>query len=176
MAIVFEANYSKKIGLPNYSSHQYNLTIRVEFADINEVPQESERLYELLQSCVDREIQKTGFLPDLPNNGNGNGHHPVNQNGSNGHNGNGNGDYWKCSPKQKELVLKIVEENQIDKNEVELLAQDRFNASVKNLNTMQMSGIISELLEKYPGEKPANNGNRRYGANGNRQAAGRGAR
>jgi hypothetical protein len=34
MAIVFEANYSKKLGLPGYSSHQYNVTVRVELADM----------------------------------------------------------------------------------------------------------------------------------------------
>lgn len=28
MAIVLEANYAKKLGLPNYSSHQYSVTNR----------------------------------------------------------------------------------------------------------------------------------------------------
>ena len=32
MAIVLEANYAKKLGLPNYSSHQYCVTIRTEQA------------------------------------------------------------------------------------------------------------------------------------------------
>ena len=60
MAIILEANYSKKLGLPGYSSHQYAVTVRTELADINQVDQESQRLYELLQSSVDREIQQTG--------------------------------------------------------------------------------------------------------------------
>ena len=30
MAIVLEANYAKKLGLPNFSSHQYSVTIRTE--------------------------------------------------------------------------------------------------------------------------------------------------
>ena len=64
MAIHFEANYSKKLGLPNYSSHQYSVTIKTEVSDPNQVAAESTRLYDLLQSCVDREIQKTGFLPE----------------------------------------------------------------------------------------------------------------
>jgi len=155
MAIVFEANYSKKLGLPGFSSHQYNVTVRVEMADINQVQQESERLYRLLQTCVDREIQQTGFLPVIQSNGSSaNGHH---------NNVSKNNDFWMCSLKQKELILKIVEENHLDKNEVEILAQERFSASVKHLNTMQMSGLIQELLEKYPGEKPVNN--RRYSNN-----------
>ena len=33
MALILEANYSKKIGLPGYSSHQFSLTLKVEIAD-----------------------------------------------------------------------------------------------------------------------------------------------
>ncbi len=69
MAIQLEANYSKKLGLPGYSSHQYSVTIRIELGDIKQVEAESARLYTLLQGCVDRDIQQTGFLP-----ANGNGH------------------------------------------------------------------------------------------------------
>ncbi|MBC2594709.1 hypothetical protein H5P28_11500 [Ruficoccus amylovorans] len=63
MAIVLEANYCKKLGLPGYSSHQYGVTIRAELGDINQVPEESERVYRLLQTSVDRELQQTGWLP-----------------------------------------------------------------------------------------------------------------
>lgn len=31
--ITLEANYSKKIGLPGYSSHQFSITLRTEIAD-----------------------------------------------------------------------------------------------------------------------------------------------
>ena len=34
MAIVIEANYTKKLGLPGYSSHQYSVTLRTELADL----------------------------------------------------------------------------------------------------------------------------------------------
>ena len=187
MAIVFEANYSKKLGLPGYSSHQYNVTVRVEMADINQVPQESERLYGLLQSCVDREIQQTGFLPSNgynAHNGNGSsnptGNHFVKANSqgqsqglSNGINGTNGIDVWKCTPKQRELILKVVDENQIDKKEIEALAKERFNTPVKCLNTLQASGLIQELLQKYPGKDQAN-GNRLSA--GNRQGMGRGTR
>ncbi len=37
MAIVIEANYSKKLGLPAYSSHSYSVTIRSEVADLSQV-------------------------------------------------------------------------------------------------------------------------------------------
>jgi hypothetical protein len=188
MAIVFEANYSKKLGLPGYSSHQYNVTVRVEMADITQVPQESERLYGLLQSCVDREIQQTGFLPVNGLNGN-NGHNgngssiptgnrfvkanTQGQSQSNGINGTNGMDLWKCTPKQRELILKVVDENQIDKKEIEALAKERFNTPVKCLNTLQASGLIQELLQKYPGKDQAS-GNRLHA--GNRLSMGRSIR
>jgi hypothetical protein len=34
MVITLEANYAKKLGLPNFSSHQYSVTIRTELTDI----------------------------------------------------------------------------------------------------------------------------------------------
>lgn len=141
--ITLECNYSKKIGLPGYSSHQFSVTLRSEIADLSKVEAESARLYRLLQDGVDHSIQEIGYLPGQ--NGNGNGH-----NGSGHHNANERTDEWKCSPKQKELILKIVDENHLDKNEVEQLAKERFNVPVKTLNKLQMSGLIKELLEKYP--------------------------
>jgi len=150
MAIHIEASYTKKLGLPQYSSHQYSITLRSELTDLQQVPQESAKLHALMQSCVDREIQQTGFLPadstTVPirqGNGNGNGHH------------NGN-DTWECSPKQRDLILKIVDEHKLDKKEVEQLAQDRFSKSVRQLNRLEASGIIEELLEKT-GQKNGHN-------------------
>jgi len=146
--ITLEANYSKKIGLPGYSSHQFSVTLRTEIADIYQVQSESARLYRLLQDAVDGNIQQVGFLP---------GETKTNGNGS--HNGNGNGhnrsthpveEPWKCSPKQKELILKITDDNKLDKNSVEQLAQDRFGKGVRQLNKLEASGLIEELIEKYP--------------------------
>ena len=87
MAITLEANYAKKLGLPNFSSHQYCVTIRTELTDLSQVEAESARLYALLQSAVDREIQEVGFMPDASRYGMNNGA----ANGGNGHPSNGNG-------------------------------------------------------------------------------------
>jgi hypothetical protein len=168
MAIQLEANYSKKLGLPGYSSHQFSVTIRVELADIKQVEAESTRLYALLQGCVDRDIQETGFLPAHgSSNGNGGQH-----NGSNAHPGNGNGnartngqtEAWSCSDKQKGLILKIVDDNHLDKKDIESLAQERFSKGVRQLNKMEASGLIEELLEAHGGT---------HGGNGNRSNGGR---
>jgi hypothetical protein len=160
MAIVLEANYAKKLGLPNFSSHQYCVTIRTELTDLSQVEAESARLYALLQAAVDREIQEVGFMPDASrygmNNGNnestnGNGNHaPLN--GSNGHQTRRApapaGDGWNCTEGQKGFVLRIINESKLDKNEVEAMAQQLFGIGVKELDKLQASQLIEELLEK----------------------------
>jgi hypothetical protein len=172
MAIQIEANYSKKLGLPGYSSHQYSITLRMELADVSQVSEQSEKIHTLLQSSVDREIQKQGYLPTpqpappepkLLSNGNGNGHQNHKTNGSNGHyqNGyrnhqhryqpnrtNGRVEQWKCSPKQQELILKITNEQHLDKNHVEDMAQQMFGKGVIYLNKLEASGLIDELVAR----------------------------
>jgi len=136
--IVLECNYSKKIGLPNYSSHQFSVSLKTELADITQVEQESARLYEVLQQSVDQNIQQVGYLPAT----NGNGHtKPVD-------------DKWACSDKQRDLILKVITEAKLEKNQVEQLAQDRFGAGVKQLNKLQASGLIEELLAQTGQSKP----------------------
>ena len=143
--ITLEANYSKKIGLPNYSSHQFSISLRTELADVSQVEQESSRLYALLQQGVDSSIQQIGYLPNGNGNGrSGNGHQtPQSEN-----------DKWNCSDKQKDLILKIVDEHRLEKNHVENLAQDRFGKGVKTLNKLEASGLIDELLEQTGQKKP----------------------
>ena len=103
--ITLEANYSKKIGLPQYSSHQFSITLKTEIADPAQVAAESSRLYTALQSAVDQSLQQVGWLPDgAPANGNGHSR-PVNGNG----NANGHAERWNCSDKQRDLILKIVD-------------------------------------------------------------------
>jgi hypothetical protein len=86
------------------------------------------------------------------------------------------GPAWKCSDKQKELILKLVDEHQLDKNEVDHLARQRFGKGVKQLSKLEASGLIDELLETYGGGSNGNTNRRngsayRGGANGRREAA-----
>ncbi len=167
MAIKLTGNYAKRLGLPGYSSHQFSVSVETELTDLTQVQDEAARIYRLLQDAVDREIQETGFVPDveyglrnnvnLPasngeTNGNGNGHHRLNGgNGNDNSNGNGhsNGHHvrWSCSDKQKELILKLVTENELDRDTVEEISLDRFSVGVKQLNKLQASGLIAELIE-----------------------------
>lgn len=147
--ITLEANYSKKIGLPGYSSHQFSITLKSELTDVSQVEQESSRLYDVLQNSVDSNIQQVGFLPGdtkpkVNGNGNGNGH-PKSED-----------DKWACSDKQRDLICKITDENKLDKANVEKLAQDRFGKGVKQLNKLEASGLIEELLEQTGQSKPRN--------------------
>ena len=138
--ITLECNYQKKLGLPGYSSHQFSITLRTEIADLNQVQAESARLYKLLQEGVDTSIKDTGYLPTN-----------ASSNGQRGSNGNGQPQAenaaWNCSGKQRDLILKIVEEHKLEKAKVEGLAQDRFGKTVKALNKLEASGLIEELLE-----------------------------
>jgi hypothetical protein len=180
MAIKLIGNYAKRLGLPGYSSHQYSVSIETELTDSGDIQGEAARIYALLQDAVDREIQETGFVPGdeygLRDNGsshastNGNGNHKGQHrlNGGNGHNGNGNGsnghsDRWSCSDKQKEFILKVVAENDLDQNTVDEIARDRFGLWTWQLNKLQASGLIGELLESV-----GKNGKSRNGKGGRR--------
>ena len=159
MAVILEAAYSKKLGLPNYSSHSYVVSIRTELSDLTQVEAESARLYDLLQQSVDNEIQQVGFLPDATRYGMNSADAPPQPTSQPPINGNGHctnqlihqqsGDCWICSDKQKELILKLVEQHKLDKQEVEALAREMFGLPVKTLNRLQASGLIEELLERH---------------------------
>jgi hypothetical protein len=164
MAVVIEANYSKKVGLPSYSSHQYMVTVRTEVADLSQVQTESARLYSLLQTSVDRELQNPGFVP-ANGNGNGNGHtngngrnhapHPSNSRHIRPANGNvATHDHWSCSPKQKDYILDLIQQHGLEKNNIEALAQDRFGKSVRQLNKLEASGLIEEIKEQVAKGQP----------------------
>ena len=140
--ITLEANYSKKLGLPGYSSHQFSVSLKTELADVTQVQAESTRLYALLQQSVDSHIQQIGYLPGTNVNGNG---QPK-----------PDSDKWVCSDKQKELILKITVEHKLEKIKVDQLAQDRFGKGVKSLNKLEASGLIEELLVQTGQSQPRN--------------------
>ena len=183
MAIKLTGNYAKRLGLPGYSSHQFSVSVETELTDLSQVEGEVARTYRLLQDAVDREIQETGFVPDeeygLRNNphlpaingkANGNGHPRLNGGNGNG-NSNGHPVRWSCSDKQKELILKLVTENELDRDTVEEISLDRFGVGVKQLNKLQASGLINELLElcgKSDSRHPHGNGNGNGNGNGRR--------
>ncbi|MCZ7637672.1 MAG: hypothetical protein M5U12_17530 [Verrucomicrobia bacterium] len=68
---------------------------------------------------------------------------------------------WKCSDKQRDLILRLVEEHNLDKGEVEGLSRERFGKGVKLLSKLEASGLIDELIERHGGNGGRPNGSRR---------------
>ena len=172
MAIKLIANYSKRLGLPGFSSHQFAVSVETEITNTGELPGECGRLYTLLQTNVDGQIVRTGFVPSSTY---GADESPVTSPQSNNNNTNGNGtpaeEPWKCSDKQRGLILKLVDEHDLDKNEVEALAVERFGHGVRSLNKVEASGLIDELLDRHAPDN-RNGRQRAHAGNGN----GRGGR
>jgi hypothetical protein len=100
------------------------------------------------RSAVDQEIQQVGFMPDATvygmnrsenENGNGNGHHAGSNgtsgtNCTNGTNGTpprgyrstrpvGNGDAWNCTEGQQGFIIRLVNESNLKKEDVEAMAR-----------------------------------------------------
>ena len=160
MAITLEANYSKKIGLPGYSSHQYLLTLRTELSDFSQVSAESQRLHALLQASVDREIQQPGWLPSGVARRTATTASPTRVTATATVTARRatatamvTAKQWNCTPKQQQLIIKIVDENRLDKQDTEWLAMDRFGKGVKQLNKLEASGFIEELFERHPRQR-----------------------
>ncbi|MDZ4405935.1 hypothetical protein [Prosthecobacter sp.] len=151
MAIKLSANYSKKLGLPQYSSHSFSASVEIELTDISQVQAEVQQLYALLQHAVDQEIQHPGFMPASNGNSPGNGRAQPQHNGNGTHGGytpQPAADRWNCTEGQRGFILRILNENQIEKQEAEDLSQQLFGTGVKQLNKMQASQLIEDLLVK----------------------------
>lgn len=167
MAIKLIANYSKRLGLPNYSSHQFSVSVEIELSAREDIPETSAQIYQLLQSNVDEQMQKTGFVPpedygagDITDNPAGFIRNPDSPR-SNGAVNWQNNRQWKCTEKQRKLILKLVEEHNLDKSDVEALSIERFGRGVRVLNTLEASGLIDELLETHGGASQRENAGKR---------------
>ena len=157
MAVKLIANYSKRLGLPGYSSHQFSVSVETELNTTDDIALEAGRLYDNLQSNVDEQIRQTGFVPPHDY-----GMEPT-------HNGApapgkvlpiARHSDWQCSPKQQELILKLVDEHGLEKDRIDELAIERFGRNVKSLDKLQASGLIEELFEmtgKKNGRAPRRN-------------------
>lgn len=175
MAIKVISNYAKRLGLPGYSSHQFSVSVETELTDLEALDDQLSRLYSDLQQAVDREIQQTGFVPgDNYGNGNQPGNRtPARSNGGNGgngvyrHNNGGNGASngntaggvvappvtWNCSEKQRGLIERLVREHDLAWAQLEKIAADRFGVVLAQLNRLQASGLIGELIESFGNRK-----------------------
>ncbi len=158
MSVILEVNYSKKVGLPNYSSHSHSVTLRVELSDLSQLEKTNAELYQRIQASVDAQIVNAGHLPGetarapspTPSTSATSAPAPA---ASVPTNRPAPGDAWQCSPKQRELIEKIIRESQLDPTKIETLAQERFRTSLRSLNKLQASSLIDELIETH--QRPA---------------------
>ena len=151
MAVKIIANYSKRLGLPGYSSHQFSVSVERELTSTDNVSAEASALYDTLQRAVDQEMQKTGFVPDTEYGSADQAaklatlkqtpaiaHEQIQDRP------------WKASDKQRDLVFKIVDNSGIEIEVVEAISDEMFgHGDLAELNKIQMSGLIDELLSRY---------------------------
>lgn len=167
MAIKLIANYSKRLGLPGYSSHQFSVSVETELVTTDDVAAESARLYQRLQATVDEQMLSTGFVPpgtygmEEAKTPDGAAPGTITEIHDNVR--------WKCSDKQKDLILKLVDEHSLDKNEVDQLARQRFGKGVRLLNKVEASGLIDELLDVHGGHQRQENRRNGSAYRGNRE-------
>lgn len=154
MPIIIEANYAKKVGLPSFSSHQFAVTLRTELTDLSQLEKVIAELYARLQQAVDSQIVNVGYVPGAAENtapGNSAPTPPPAQPSRNNSPAPGNSadEPWRCSDKQRDLILRLVQEHSLEKSAVDDLARQRFGVGVKQLNKLQASGLIDELIETH---------------------------
>ena len=152
MAVILDINYSKKLGLPNYSSHSLGIGLKAEVANLGEVQGEVEKAYSLLQSAVDSQIVHQGFVSNESNEVNGSVQGQKVQPKA-----KTDPDDWNCTIRQRGLILSILERNDLDPKVVEVLADDLCGKPMSDLNKGQVSSVISEFLDRW-GRHPKANG------------------
>lgn len=160
MAIKLIANYSKRLGLPGYSSHQFEVSIETEIGNTSELDFAAERIYSSLQSAVDAQIQQVGFVPDASY---GSGSIPdvplpairqvpriPMQPSMKKHPApSSDNPVWHCSEKQKQVILSLARKNGMDDSALHDLAVLCFGRAVSQLNKLEASTLIKELMESF---------------------------
>jgi hypothetical protein len=141
MPVIITACVSKKVGQANYGSAGYSLTVQCEVSNLDQVKEESHRLYNLLNESINSELsgenqeEKRAEWPTIVRN-----NAPQEQE-------------WRCSPAQKLLIEKIANENDV-MGEVESLADEMFSSPLSQLNKMQASSLLQEVIARW-GKKPS---------------------
>ncbi len=149
MAILLQFDYGKKLGLPGYSSHNFGVSMKAEVNDPEEIPQEAERAYRILQQAVDKQMENPGFVPSQ------NERTEIKE-------PEVDPDKWNCTERQKGLLLSILDRNGLEPIIVEDLSREIHGRSMADLGKMQVSAVIGEVLDRW-GKHPKN-ANGRKGA------------
>ena len=147
MAILLEFKYDKRLGLPGYSSHDFGVSMRTEVNNVDQIQEESERAYRLLQQSVDAQLSNSGFIPSE------NGKEPESKGNQTKET---DPEKWNCTERQRGLILKILSQNDLPESAVEQVAQDLHGQPMATLGKMQVSTVISEVLDRWGKHKRTN--------------------
>lgn len=133
-----EVTYSKKLGLPNFSSHCLTVSVRAEVGSVSEVPGQTTLLYRLLQDSVDEEMQRVGFVPE--NRGYG---QPV---GSPSNTASlPDPAPGTCTPPQRAMIIDLARKHKLNKKAVDALALKNHGVAARELTALQAASFIKEL-------------------------------
>ena len=153
MAILLEIHYDKRLGLPGYSSHDFGVSLKTEVTDLDQIRQESERAYQILQKSVDSQIIHRGYVPDQVNNS-GVTNQEEKDNTSVGIDKNDNNtEKWNCTVRQRDLILNVLERNNLDPQTPNELGMELHGKKMDRLTKLQVSGVITELLNRFGRKK-----------------------
>ena len=153
MAILLEIHYDKRLGLPGYSSHDFGVSLKTEVTDLDQIRQESERAYQILQKSVDSQIIHRGYVPAQVNNS-GVTNQEEKDNTSVGIDKNDNNtEKWNCTVRQKDLILNVLERNNLDPQTANELGVELHGKEMDRLTKLQVSGVITELLNRFGRKK-----------------------
>ena len=155
MAVLLDITYSKKLGLPNYSSHSLGIGLKAEVANLDEVRGEVEKAYSLLQQSVDSQIVHSGFVSNEDKGENGTDQVQKTQVKVNG--GATDPDKWNCTVRQRGLIVSVIERNGLDLRVVDDLANDLCGKPMSGLGKAQVSEVIGQVLDRW-GRRPDANG------------------
>lgn len=153
MAIQLVATYSKRLGLPGFSSHQFEMSITSELSNTDHLATASALLYEMLQTSVDQQLQQKGFIPP-PDYGGKAENQPQQATASEPCRNqpaasaspiqkSSTEDQWKCSDKQKQCILKLGKKQHIN---IDSISTKLFGKQSNMLSKMEASGLISHIL------------------------------
>ena len=149
MAILLEFKYDKRLGLPGYSSHDFGVSMRTEVDNVEEIQEESERAYRLLQKSVDAQLRNSGFI------GSENG---KEQRSEENQTEKTDPQQWNCTERQRGLILKIIGQNNLPESEVDRVAQELHGRPMSELGKLQVSSVISEVLDRWGKHRRTDNG------------------
>jgi hypothetical protein len=151
MSIQIQATYAKKLGLPNFSSHSFMVSVSAEVSSLRRLETEAKRVYALLQSSVDEQLKAVGFLPDTTKYG----MLVDGQGAQNGASKNGQQpaavsasatDASHASDKQKALIEKVAKREKFTADDLNRMAHTLFQRALDELDRKQTSAFITELL------------------------------